>query len=30
LDVELVSSTGPTSTIDLASTQALLGMRYSF
>jgi opacity protein-like surface antigen len=27
---ELVSSTGPTSTIDLASTQALLGMRYSF
>lgn len=28
--VELVSSTGPTSTIDLSSTQVLLGARFSF
>eukprot|EP00752_Nemacystus_decipiens_P018988 g17044.t1 len=28
--VELVSSTGPVSTIDLASTQVLLGARFSF
>lgn len=30
LDVELMSSTGPTSTLDLASTHVLLGARYSF
>lgn len=29
-DLELVSSTGPVSTLDLASTQILLGARYSF
>ena len=29
-DVELVSSTGPISHVDLASTQVLLGARYSF